>query len=85
MIMEARSAKQDAQDLLQQVTRFRQEAVSRQAGQSAFSRAAMDNMIANLGNPRLAEKMRIHKVGINQFIKTRLQLFSPFSAGRVSI
>lgn len=77
--METRSAMQDAQDLLQQVTRFRQEAVSRQAGQSAFSRAAMDNMISNLGNPRLAEKMRIHKVGINQFIKIQLQYLPIFS------
>ena len=51
----------DTKMLLDQVTRFRREMV--RSSVKPGNTQDMDQMIANLGNPRLAEKMRIHKVG----------------------
>ena len=71
----------DTKMLLDQVTRFRREMVRTSGSGSGQggggSTQDLDQMIVNLGNPRLAEKMRIHKVDLDVhlvFLKLTLTL-----------
>ena len=52
--------KEKSKILLDKVNSFNIELESKR--KSNTKKVDVDNMIVNLGNPRLAEKMRIHKV-----------------------
>ena len=52
--------KEKSKILLDKVNSFKTELESKR--KSNTKKVDVDNMIVNLGNPRLAEKMRIHKV-----------------------
>ena len=53
-----------AKNLLDQVNRFKEEVNSVKKKEMSTTRNNnIDEMILNLGNPRLAEKLRIQKVG----------------------
>ena len=52
--------KNESKILLDKVNSFKTEFDSKR--KSSFKKVSVDDMIVNLGNPRLAEKIRIHKV-----------------------
>ena len=54
--------KEKSKILLNKVNSFKTELESKRKNNS--KKVEVDDMIVNLGNPRLAEKMRIHKVAI---------------------
>ena len=59
MIME----KENAKKVLERASRLKNDfSLSQRKLRPVESVSELDNMIANLGNPRMAEKLRIHKV-----------------------
>ena len=55
--------RENSKKVLERVSRLKDEVRSRKTrGDGSVSE--LDHMIVNLGNPRMAEKLRIHKVGL---------------------
>ena len=68
--MSFKNKKSSAQSLLDHVSQFRSENIkSRGSLKTTESKTGVDEMIVNLGNPRLAEKMRINQMVEAQFDK----------------
>ena len=60
--------KENAKKVLEKASRLKDDLILTQRKlRPVESLSELDHMIANLGNPRMAEKLRIHKVGEGRF------------------
>ena len=71
--------KNESKILLDKVNSFKTEFDSKR--KSSLKKVSVDEMIVNLGNPRLAEKIRIHKVLV--VLNIAKHIHNLLSAGRI--
>ena len=60
--------KENVKKVLERASRLKEDmSLTQRKPRPVGSVSELDHMIANLGNPRMAEKLRIHKVGEGKF------------------